>query len=258
MRDRIYHSAEFIDDYRLLVALRSSKDDPQSVVLMNTEKDMGGVPAQTSFELSPYLDDYYPSLLLERGAYKPPSSERLAPFHQDPTQRIAALTYFSGHLVFSVETLVRLSEGREGCEIGWDEWKKHVVIPSIRQSDFPSTWVSGCRFFRITSAGHPSVSRMEVYDFSKKGRVEHLSEEDHPDLDGVKCLSFAGANPQLPWDVGRLIYMNGGRDSVVFTHVSVLHLSLATRLNDALRVAGQVPEDRLPGGLEGALHVWTF
>jgi hypothetical protein len=197
---------EFIDDYRLLVTLGPSKDDPLCVVLMDTEKDMGGVPAQTSFQLSPYFyDPGYPSLLLERGAHKPSPSERLAPFHQDPTQRIAALTYFPRYLVFSVEALVRLSEGREGCEIGWDEWKEHVVIPSIRQSDLVGAWVSGCRLFCITSPGHGPDARMEVYDFSKKGRVEHLSEEDHPDLDGVRCLSFAGANAQLPWDVEELV-----------------------------------------------------
>jgi len=48
-------------------------------------------PAKTSFQFSPYLRDFgYPSLLFERGVRKPSPAERLAPFYQDPTQRIAA------------------------------------------------------------------------------------------------------------------------------------------------------------------------
>lgn len=61
-------------------------------------------------------------------------SKYLAPFHQDPTQRIVALTmpHAFGYLVLPVEPLLKLVEGREGCEITWDEWKKHAIIPSIR------------------------------------------------------------------------------------------------------------------------------
>jgi hypothetical protein len=249
---------EFIDDYRFLVTLGPFEDDITHVVLMDTEKDMGGVPAQTSFQLSPYFCAFgRPSLLLERGAHKPSPSERLAPFYQDPTQRIAALTYLSGYLVFSVETLVRLSKGREGYEIGWDEWTEHVVAPSIPQSDLLGIWVSGCRLFCITSPEDDIDARMEVYDFSRKGCVEYLSEEDHPDLDGVKFLPFAGADVQLPWDVDELVDTNGSHESVMFFCVSVLHLHLGTRLNDALRVAGQVPKDD-PNAEESTLHIWTF
>jgi len=61
----------------------------------------------------------------------------LAPFYQDPTQGIAALSiprYF-GYLVFPVETLVGLAEGCDGCKIGWDEWEKYAVIPFTHQPD---------------------------------------------------------------------------------------------------------------------------
>jgi hypothetical protein len=224
---------------------------------MDTGKDAGGVPAQTSFKLSRYLDEFdYPSLLLERGAHKPSPSERPAPFHQDPTQRIAALSISGppGYLIFSVEALVRLSEGREGCEIGWDEWKEHTAIPSIRLSGLVGVWVSGCRLFCTTSPGYGPDTRMEMYDFSKKGRKEHLGGEDHPDLDGVKCLSFAGANAQLPRDVKESFEINGCHESVIFFSVSVLHLCLTVKLNDALRVAGQSPRD----DPEEPLHIWTF
>jgi hypothetical protein len=262
MKDRFYDSVEFIDDYRLLVALGSSKDDLLCVALMNTKKDTGGVPAQTSFQFPPYL--YYPGyppLLLERGVHKPSSAERLAPFHQDPTQRITALAvpFSPEYLLFSVESLVRLSEGREGCEIGWDEWKEYTAMPSIRQSHLVGAWVSGCRFFCITSPGHGPDARMEVYNFNKKGRMEYLSEEFHPDLDGVRFLSSAGANAQLPWNVEESIdiFMNFGHENVIFFRVSLLYSSLATRLNDASHVAGQTPKDD-PEAEEPVLHIWTF
>ena len=208
---------------------------------MNTEKDMGGVPAQTSFRLSPYLRDLWdPSLLLERGVHKPPPAEHLAPFYQDPAQRIAALSMprSLGYLVFPVEALVRLAEGHEGREIGWDEWKKHVIIPSIHRPDTADVWVSGCRLFCITSAEFGSEATMQVYDFSKKGRVEYLGERADPDLVGVRYLSSTGARVQLPCEDPELINVSGGRDGVMFFIVSVLHSSLATKLNDVFHVVG--------------------
>ena len=224
-----YDSAEFIDDYRLFVNLRASGDRLPCILLIDTEKDVGGAPAQTSFQFTPYFRDTgYPSLHLERGVHKPSHAERLAPFHHDPTQRIAALfmPYTYDCLVFPVEALVRLAEDREGCEIGWDEWKKHVVIPSVNQINLVEVWVSGCRLFCITSAGHGAEAQMEVYDFSKKGRVKYLSEQVNPDLDGVRYLSSTGAKAKLPWDIDDLLDMNGGHDSVVFFRVCALCLFL--------------------------------
>jgi len=161
---------------------------------MDTEKDIGGDPAQTSFQFSPdfsFLE--YPSLPLECGAHKPPPAEHLAPFYQNSVQRTAALAIPDRlcYLVFLVETLVELAEGHGGCEIGWDEWKEHVVIPSIHQPDLVNIWVSGCRLFCVTPQGHSPVVNMEIYDFSKKGRVEYLGERAHPDLGRVGYLSSA-------------------------------------------------------------------
>ena len=223
---------------------------------------MGGVPARTSFQLFPYLPDLWdPSLLLEWGAHKPSPAEHLAPFYQDPAQRIAALSMprSLGYLVFSVETLVRLAEGREGCEIGWDEWKKHVVIPSIHRPDIADVWVSGCRLFCIDSVEDDSEPTMGVYDFSKKGRVEYLGERADPDLVGVRYLSSTGARVQLPWEDAELVNVSGGRDGVIFFVVSVLRSSIATKLNDAFHVVGQgieyFPREREE---EGFLHMWKF
>ena len=192
---------------------------------MDTEKNVGGVPAQTTFQLSPYFRDFdYPSLFVERGMHEPSPAGRLAPFHQDPTQRIAALymSYPPCCPVFLVEALVKLAEGREGCNIEWDEWKKHVVIPSISQSDLGDVWVTGCRLFRITPAAIGTGTEVEVYDFSRKGRVEYLSERSNPDLNGVGYLSSTGGNAKLPWGANELLGVGGGHDSIAFFRVSVL------------------------------------
>lgn len=114
-------------------------------MLMDIQKN-AGVPAQTSFHLSPLIH------CLKWGAHKPLLAEYLAPFLQDRTPRIVVLSiHHFGCLVFPVEALLELAEGREGSEIEWDEWKKHVVIPSTHVPDLKG-WVSGCRLFRIASA----------------------------------------------------------------------------------------------------------
>ena len=228
---------------------------------MDTEKYTGGVPAQTSFLLSPHFSFLeYPSLLLERGVHKPPPAEHLAPFYRDPAQRIAALAIpdILCYLVFPVEALVELAEGREGCEIEWDEWKEHVVIPSIHVPDLVDIWVSGCQLFCITSPGYGRVVNVEVYDFSKKGRVKYLGEQADLDLGEVRYLSSTGVYAKLPCGAFGLIGTGGGWDSVVFFAVSVLRLSLATRLNDVLYVAGQAKVYHPQENEEGVLHIWSF
>ena len=142
-----------------------------------------------------------------------------------------------GHLVFPVEALVRLAEGREGCEIEWDE--EHVVIPSVHEPDLANIWVSGCRLFCITFTGYGGPdTNVEVYDFSKKGRVKYLGEPANSGLGGVRYLSSTGVCLKLPWRSFDLIGMDGGRDNIALFIVSFLHLSLATRLNNAFHVVG--------------------
>ena len=250
-----YYAAEFIDDYRLLVSLGSSKDVPQCVVLMDTEKDIGGAPVQTSFHLPPYFRTFdCPSLLFERGMHEPSSAECLAPFHQDCTQRIAVLSmpYPSGHIVFPVEALLRLADSREGSEIGWDEWKMHALIPSIPELHLADLCVSGCRLFSSTSAHGPNVE-VEVYDFGLRGRAKYLSEQVNASLGGVRYLASTGTNARPPWHVDELYDMGSGHGSVVFFRVSILFFSYAVRLTDVVQFPNDPTEDD-----DGVLHIWSF
>jgi len=191
-------TAEFIDDYRLLVNF-NAWDKPPFFVLVDTEKVVGEAPMRTTFHLSPHLHQLeQPSLLLERGVHEPSPAESFAPFYQDPTQRIAALflpfsLYF---IVFRVGALLELLKNHEGSEIGWDEWKELVVSSPI-DHDQPSvldTWVSGCRLFCIF---HGLDAEMILYDFSIQRRANHLSEQVDEDLGGVRYMLPTDASAQV-------------------------------------------------------------
>jgi hypothetical protein len=168
--------AELIDDYRLLITLKPRPDATPCLALIDTGKDIGGTPIQTTFHLS---YSTFPYLTWERGMHNPPHAESLAPFHQDPAQRIIALQFQFDEffLVLRVGALLELFKDREGTEIGWDEWKNHVVIPSLFRSvrRLRSVQVSGCRliYFWLTPSGSGSV--MEVFDFSMQGRAKYLT-----------------------------------------------------------------------------------
>jgi len=231
-------------------------DEPY-IALMDTEKAV-----QTLFYLpSHFCCIEHPSILLERGVHKPSPAEYLAPFHQDPTQRIVVLDMpFSsvGYLVFRLEELLRRVEGREGCEIEWDEWKDCVAIPTIPQPDRARVWVSGSRLFSVTpTSRYEPDARMEVYDFTMNGRARYLSEEINADIGGVRYLLPTEAGASLQWKAEGLIDANGGHDSAVFMRVSDLLFSWAMRLNDMSQFAPQIPDDDSETE-KGVLHIWNF
>jgi len=255
-----HRAVEFIDDHRLLAGPGSQTGGPSFVALIDTEKTVGGAPVQTLFQFSQYFHGIrHPSVLLERGVHKPSPAESLAPFHQDPTQRIIAVNIpFSsvGYLVFRLEALLRLAEGLEGCEIEWDGWKDCMVVPFISRPDRTQTWVSGSRLFSVTSSCDGLYFRMEVYDFSTQGRRKYLSGKVDTDIGEVKSLLPNGVKAQLPRVFGGLIDTNGGHDSAVIVHVSGLLFSRIMKLNDMSCVVAQLPDDS--GTDEGVLDMWTF
>jgi hypothetical protein len=211
----------------LLVSLESTLDVPPSLALIDTRKGVGGAPVQTLFHLSPYfINSGDVSLILERGMHRPSPAESLAPFWQDPAQRIAVLDSLSSphYLAFRIGALLEFLGSREGTEIRWDEWKGHVVIPFIdgAEKDAMNVWVSGSRLF-VICLWHcdPTNPYMEVYDLSIRGRKKWLTGQVYEEFGGVRyLLPIRGAVAQLPWD-----WVNSaqsGHDSVVFAHVSVL------------------------------------
>lgn len=229
LRENRCDDVEFIDDYRLLVILRRTWREPPSLLLVDTEKIVGGAPVKTIFHLSAH---FYPEsyLLQVRGMHNPSPAESLAPFYRDPTQRIAALPLRRslGFLVFRVGALLELTESHEGSKIQWDEWKGCVVMPSIDvdPEDILGAWVFGCRLFYIISTGSSLGAEMKVFDFSIQGRANYLSEQVNAGLGGIRCLSPIDAGAQV--SRFRLLYANGNNDGVILTYVSVT-LSCALR-----------------------------
>ena len=166
--------AEFIDDYRVLAVLEATQLEPPSLLLIDTRNDVKGTPIRTVFLLPPRIGDFgYMYLHLEQGAHEPSPAGSLAPFHQDPSQRIAVLEVKRTpyYLVFLVEALLEFKDcGRP--EIGLDEWKNCVDIPytllhEMMRSD---VWVSGSRLFAICQ-WTSSFVKMVVHDFSSQGRA---------------------------------------------------------------------------------------
>ena len=205
------------------------------------------VPPPPNIRGSQYLQ-----LLLEYGAYKRSPAECLAPFFRDRTQRIAALvTHNLSYLVFPVEALLRLARSREGGEIEWDEWKIHVDIPLfVGCACWPRVWISGCRLFSLT---FQEKGKLEMYDFSVRGRTKYLRGQADADLGGVRYLASTGVNAWLPWGIDGLFNVNGGHDSIAFLCVRVLLFSCGMILSDVVQMPDRPPEDD-----KGVLHMWSF
>jgi hypothetical protein len=65
-----------------------------------------------------------------------------------------------------------------GTEVGWNEWKEHVVIPSRPPGTRAprAVQVSGCRLIFVDSTATGSGYQMEVFDFSMQGRAKYSNE----------------------------------------------------------------------------------
>lgn len=181
---------------------------------------MGGIPSHKIFHLHPHLTHSIRNTpILERGAHKPSPTESLAPFHQDPAQRIIAL-HLQGppyYLVLRVGALLELLKDSEGTEIGWDKWKNHVVLPSLYPGGPASrgVQVSGSRLFHIYLAGYtPCIS---VFDFSLHGRAKYSSKQTDLALGAINHLSSTGVGVRSP--LGFFFGSGGGRESIILSLV---------------------------------------
>ena len=144
--------------------------------------------------------------------------ESLAPFHQDPNQRIVVLdtNSYSHYLVVRVAVFLELFKDCEGTEIGWDEWNHHVATPSMDLEDVAHIFrVSGCRLFLICPTGEISGFQIRICDFSMQGCVKYSSERESGKFWTVKCLSLTGAWAQIPWDGSLFSFGIGTKGTVV-------------------------------------------
>lgn len=226
LKGRYDCAPEFLDDYRLLISHASTFGAPQSLVLVDTEKFVGGTPTHIYLHVSPhFVISPHNSLLLEQGVHGPSIAESLAPFHPDPSQRIIILRSppYSPCLVLRVQALLELLGNDVGSDITWGVWMSRAIIASI-DLDLRAgvrIWVSGCRLFSL----HPVDSGqgafwMEVHDFSVRGRFNYLNHRVDENLAEVIVPSSPRVRAQV--QLGYVLHVRAGHDSIAFMEVSAL------------------------------------
>ena len=208
-------------------------------MLLDTQDHVGGIPLKTVFRLP--FGSLYPSTTLEfeHGAHGPFTAGSLASFHQDSTQRIIALNFVGrllddgngcGCLVFHVGALLELHRDCGGTEIGWDEWKHHVYIPSFHPSLSSRLLVSGCRLFHLYQKDTAQHYQMEVYDFSARGRVKYLIKPEIQGLNRINDVSSVEERAKISIKE-HFTYVMCGYDSFMFFDVSALVFCALLKLN---------------------------
>ena len=181
--------------------------------------------AQTTFWLDTDEDRHVgPSYLhLDEGGHEPtPEEDSLAPFYQDPSQRTLAVEFPRGRSVFVMKTevLLELARERGGTELGWWQWKAHVVEFPVDNTEF--LWVSGPRLFCI-QRDHWGPW-LDVYDFSPRASALHIEEAVNDEGEIVRTMQPSLGSHAVPWDADSIYFANSGHDSIVFAGVNVLAL----------------------------------
>ena len=197
---------------------------PPRLVLLNTEQTVDDSRlVQTAFWLQAPEDWYVevPDLRLDQSGHEPtPEEDSLAPFYQDPSQRILVVEFFEGKSVFVMKTeaLLELARGRGGTELGWEQWRAHVVEAPADNSRF--LWVSGPRLFCVRRENENAW--LDVYDFSPRASARHMQKVAYYDAGIMWQIGPNTERRRLPQHTAIGHYANGGHDSIVFLEVITL------------------------------------
>ena len=183
--------------------------------------------AQTTFWLDShedrYLETFFPHF--GQGGHEPtPEEDSLAPFYQDPSQRILALEFHQDIYIFvmKAEVLLKLARECEGAGLVWEEWRTHVVEVSL-SFGITSLWVSGPRLFCLRPPEWGSdVSWVDVYDFGPRASERHIEEATDDDGRAMRTMKPSLGWYELPWHANMIHFANGGHDTIVFLEVNAL------------------------------------
>ena len=239
---------EFIDEYRLLFTLEAEGGKSPALVIMDTKPDE---KKRTTFRVSfPEATSERIFIQMEKGAHNRSKEETsLAPFYQDPGQRLITLTthWASDILVFRVEALLKHHKGGENSEVQWNYWKESVATVTLLHHPV-ATWVSGCRLFILSNPQHGGEQMMRVYDFSREGQKFYQGDNVKHSRDGIKELVNVGERSFVPTFSNRV---HGTGDSAIsFTNNVSAPVSLFEReLNETFCVAA---------GKGNTLNILTF
>ena len=198
-------------------------------MLLNTEQAATDDPrlTQTTFHSNPgeYLSA---AIAYGQGGHEASPGDSLAPFYQDPSQRVLAIVLYAADymtvFVVKVEALLRLARERGSADIEWEEWRAYVVMVSFRQELRPRLWVSGSRLLSIElNPDSDLVSWMDVLDFSPWESALHVETVSHAFPDFVwGILPPIDSNIlELPCDTIEIVFLNCGHDSLVYLMVRI-------------------------------------
>lgn len=205
------------------------------LVLFNTEQMPTGHSALTQttfhFELDEPSYDGAMHLYLDQGGHKPSREEALlAPFYQDPSQRVLAVYFLEWDHIFAIkiEVLLKLARERGGTDVEWQQWNGHAI--EVQPGSGELVWVSGPRLFYASWIG--GASWMNVHDFSLR-EFARCSETIVDSKDGKPLyVMWPTTNPhRLPWNPPKVQFLCGGHDSIAFLKVNIPSLSKFDKKN---------------------------
>ena len=181
--------------------------------------------AQTTFWLNSREDWCVETccLHLDKGGHEPtPEEDLLAPFYQDPSQRILALEFHGDRPVFVMKTAILLELARKhtGKKLGWGQWRTYVIEVESHFGNGPF-WVYGPRLFCMRWKEVEDVW-VDVHDFSPRPSARHIRKLAY-DSPGVMWQMRPNVQwCHLPWHATVVRFANGGHDSIVFLKVNAL------------------------------------
>ena len=197
---------------------------------MNTEQKVDDPKlAQTTFWLDSHEDFRYMEgfwLHLDHRGHEPtPEEDSLAPFYQDPSQRMLVLGFRQDIYVYvmKAEVLLKLARERRGAGLVWGEWRTHVV-EVILSFGTASLWVSGPRLFslRLPKRRSGEWSWVDVYDLSPRAPVRHTEEAADNDERVMRTMVPNLGGYELSLRANMIQFAHGGHDSIVFLEVNAL------------------------------------
>ena len=191
----------------------------QGLALLNTEQTVDDPAlAQTTFWLESGVDIL--RLHLDRGGHEPtPEEDSLAPFYQDPSQRLLVLEAFDEHtysFAMRTEALLKLAREWGGAGLMWEQWIAHVV--RFQFTNKASLWISGPRLFCLRCVVNAWI---DVFDFSPQASARNMGEEVSS-YNGTVLRMKVDELHILPWRPDTIYFAAGGHDSIVFLEVDVL------------------------------------
>ena len=251
-----------IDEHWLIVLSGAREEDPERLLMFDTERGSTADPIETSFHLPPSGVSNWFLSFEPCGHILSPDEQMTSPFYPDPCQRILALSlgHSDTYYVITRELLLELARRWVNQNIGWDQWRAQII--EVVVEDRERMWITGCQLFFITRDDEQSGSKtsLQLYDLSPRGRANSMLKPTRADEGGgVSRMSQSPAKIKLPWDALDICAVTSGHDSILFCLVSICDFVLtSSQLNRGFRVRYLVQENGDYVPMTEEIHVWSF